>query len=174
MLLNKIKADQLAARKAKDGLATALLTTLIGDAEMVGKNAGRLVTDEEVVAVIKKFIKNIDFGIASTKDVSNIDGSADYYVNQLKEKSILAHSYEDEYLSEDYGGPVRAFIPYLWGYKSAKSVVRIELMDYYVPGFWELRGYTDSAEIEAGACRDINDGGKVKQIPDGEVTGFIK
>lgn len=89
MLLNKIKADQLAARKAKDGLATALLTTLIGDAEMVGKNAGRLVTDEEVVAVIKKFIKNIDFGIASTKDVSNIDGSADYYVNQLKEKSIL-------------------------------------------------------------------------------------
>lgn len=92
----------------------------------------------------------------------------------LKEKSLLAHSYGGEYLSEDYGGPVRAFIPYLWGYKSAKSVVRVELMDYYVPGFWELRGYTDSAEIEAGACRDINDGGKVKQIPDGEVTDFIK
>ena len=92
----------------------------------------------------------------------------------LKEKSIIAHSYEGEYLSEDYGGPIRAFIPYLWGYKSAKSIVRIELMDYYVPGYWEKRGYTDSAEIEAGKCRDINDGGKVKEIPAGEVTDFIK
>ncbi len=90
----------------------------------------------------------------------------------LKEKSLLAHSFDGEYLTEDYGGPVRAFIPYLWGYKSAKSVVKIELMDYYVPGFWEQRGYTDSAEIEPGMCRDINDGGKIKEIPGGEVTGF--
>ncbi len=89
-------------------------------------------------------------------------------------KSIMAHSFDSELLTEDYGGPLRAFIPYLWGYKSAKSVVRIELMDYYIPGFWEMRGYTDSAEIEAGACRDINDGGKIKQIPGGEVTGFVK
>ncbi len=82
----------------------------------------------------------------------------------LKEKSLLAYSYEGQYLSEDYGGPVRAFIPYLWGYKSAKSVVRVELMEYYVPGFWEQRGYTDSAEIEAGPCRDINAGGEIKTI----------
>jgi DMSO/TMAO reductase YedYZ molybdopterin-dependent catalytic subunit len=88
-------------------------------------------------------------------------------------KSIIAHSFDSEPLNEDYGGPIRAFIPYLWGYKSAKSIVRIELMDYYIPGFWELRGYTDSAEIEAGVCRDINDGGIVKQIPAGEVIRFI-
>ena len=82
----------------------------------------------------------------------------------LKEKSLLAHSYEGQYLSEDYGGPVRAFIPYLWGYKSAKSVVKVELMEYYVPGYWEIRGYTDSAEIEPGPCRDINAGGEIKTI----------
>lgn len=92
----------------------------------------------------------------------------------LREKSLLAHSFDGELLTEDYGGPVRAFIPYLWGYKSAKSVVKIELMDYYVPGFWEQRGYTDSAEIEPGLCRDINEGGKIKEIPGGEVTGFSK
>jgi DMSO/TMAO reductase YedYZ molybdopterin-dependent catalytic subunit len=82
----------------------------------------------------------------------------------LKENSLLAHSFDGQYLSEDYGGPVRAFIPYLWGYKSAKSVVKVELMEYYVPGFWETRGYTDSAEIETGPCRDINAGGAIKQI----------
>lgn len=91
----------------------------------------------------------------------------------LMEKSLLAWEYDGELLTEDYGGPVRAFIPYLWGYKSAKSVVKIELLDKYIPGFWEQRGYTDSAEIEAGPCRDINDNGKVKYIPDGEVTGFL-
>jgi len=91
----------------------------------------------------------------------------------LKEKSLLAWEFDHEYLSENYGGPVRALIPYLWGYKSAKSIVKIELMEYYVPGFWELRGYTDSAKIEAGPCRDINDGGKVKSIPDGEVLHFL-
>lgn len=91
----------------------------------------------------------------------------------LMEKSLLAWSFDEEYLSEDYGGPVRAFIPYLWGYKSAKSVIKIELMDYYIPGFWEKRGYTDSAIIEAGPCRDINDGGKVKTIPGGEVITFV-
>ncbi len=81
------------------------------------------------------------------------------------EKSLLAHSYNRQFLDEDYGGPVRAFIPYLWGYKSAKSVVKIELMEYYVPGFWEQRGYTDSGEIEPGPCRDMNEGGAIKQIP---------
>jgi hypothetical protein len=50
------------------------------------------------------------------------------------------------------------------GYKSAKSVVKVELMDHYVPGYWEKRGYTDSAEIEPGPCVDINAGGERKYI----------
>ena len=92
----------------------------------------------------------------------------------LKEKSLITWAFDGEPLHEDYGGPLRAFIPYLWGYKSAKSIVKIELMEYYVPGFWELRGYTDSAEILPGACRDINDGGKIKEIAGGdEVVDFL-
>lgn len=88
------------------------------------------------------------------------------------DRSLVAWEYNGHLLTEDYGGPVRAFIPYLWGYKSAKSIVKIELMTYYVPGFWETRGYTDSAEIETGPCRDMNDGGRMKRIPAGEVRGF--
>lgn len=58
-LLAQIKKDQLTARKSKDLIAASLLTTLIGEAEMVGKNDGnRDSTDAEVVAVIKKFVKN--------------------------------------------------------------------------------------------------------------------
>lgn len=58
-LMEQIRAKQVAARKAGAPEAS-LFTTLLGEAAMVGKNAGRDTTDQEVVAVVKKFIKNID------------------------------------------------------------------------------------------------------------------
>lgn len=61
MLLAKLRADQLVARKAKDDVRSALLTALVSEAAMVGKNAGnRESTDDEVIAVVKKFLKNAE------------------------------------------------------------------------------------------------------------------
>ena len=91
----------------------------------------------------------------------------------LRERTLLAYEFDGEPLEEDYGGPVRGFCPYLWGYKSAKSVVKIELMDHYLSGFWEQRGYPDDALIEAGKVRDMNQGGRLRSIPDGEVIQFL-
>ena len=90
-----------------------------------------------------------------------------------RERMLLAFEFDGEYLEEDYGGPVRVLCPYLWGYKSAKSVVEIELMDHYESGFWERLGYPDDAEIEAGKVRDMNSGGKIRPIPAGEVIHFL-
>lgn len=60
-LISLIKQNQVSARKTKDVVAAQLLTTLIGEAEMIGKNAGnREVTDSEVVALTKKFISNLN------------------------------------------------------------------------------------------------------------------
>ena len=63
-LMEQIKTRQIAARKAGDPQAS-LLTTLLGEAAMVGKNANRETTDAEVVAVVKKFIKNVDETISA-------------------------------------------------------------------------------------------------------------
>lgn len=69
MLLDQIKADALAARKAHDAVAASLGTTLLSEAAMVGKNAGnRDSTDAEVVAVVRKFVKNIDEALTALKD----------------------------------------------------------------------------------------------------------
>jgi DMSO/TMAO reductase YedYZ molybdopterin-dependent catalytic subunit len=89
-----------------------------------------------------------------------------------KEKMLLAYEFDGEYLEEDYGGPVRVFCPYLWGYKSAKSAVKVEFTDKYVSGYWEVRGYSDEAHIEAGRIRDLNSG-RTRSIPDGEVLRFL-
>jgi DMSO/TMAO reductase YedYZ molybdopterin-dependent catalytic subunit len=91
----------------------------------------------------------------------------------LRERTLLAYEFDGELLDEDYGGPVRGFCPYLWGYKSAKSVVKIELMDRYLSGFWEQRGYPDDALITAGKVRDMNQGGRLRTIPNGEVIHFL-
>jgi DMSO/TMAO reductase YedYZ molybdopterin-dependent catalytic subunit len=91
----------------------------------------------------------------------------------LRERTLLAYEFDGEYLEEDYGGPVRGFCPYLWGYKSAKSVVKVELMDRYLSGFWEQRGYPDDALIKAGKVRDMNQGGRLRPIPNGEVIRFL-
>jgi DMSO/TMAO reductase YedYZ molybdopterin-dependent catalytic subunit len=91
----------------------------------------------------------------------------------LRERTLLAYEFDDEYLEEDYGGPVRGFCPYLWGYKSAKSVVKIELTNRYTSGFWEQRGYPDHAHITAGKVRDMNQGGRLRPIPNGEVIQFL-
>lgn len=59
MLLATIKEAQVAARKARDSARATLLTTLIGEAEMVGKSSGnRASTDAEVLDVLRKFEKN--------------------------------------------------------------------------------------------------------------------
>ncbi len=91
----------------------------------------------------------------------------------MQEKTLLAYEFDGEPLEEDYGGPLRVFCPYLWGYKSAKSVIEVIFTDKYVSGYWEKRGYSDEAKITAGFVMDMNRGGKMRKIPDGEVVRFL-
>lgn len=72
-LITQIKQDQLAARKLKASVIVNLLTTLIGEAEMVSKNAGTSApSDEEVLAVTKKFLKGINETLKLTTDLDKI------------------------------------------------------------------------------------------------------
>ena len=90
----------------------------------------------------------------------------------MKERTLLAYEFDGEPLDSTYGGPVRIFCPYLWGYKSAKSVVAITLEDRSIPGFWEVRGYPDQAQITPRQILDVNSQRR-RRIPGGEVTEFL-
>ena len=90
----------------------------------------------------------------------------------LKERTLLAYEFDGEPLNSTYGGPVRIFCPYLWGYKSAKSVVAIDLVDRSIPGFWEVRGYPDQAVIKPRQILDVNSQRR-RRIPGGEVIEFL-
>jgi uncharacterized protein YqeY len=62
-LIEKIKSDQLQARKDRNPVATAVLTTLIGEVSKVGPDGNREVTDAKVVKTLKSFIGNIDLSL---------------------------------------------------------------------------------------------------------------
>ncbi len=59
---------------------------------------------------------------------------------------LLAHAWQGEPLSREHGGPVRAIVPKLYFWKSAKWIRRIELVAHNRPGFWEERGYHDRGD----------------------------
>lgn len=59
---------------------------------------------------------------------------------------LLAHSWDGQPLTREHGGPVRAIVPKLYFWKSAKWIRRIEFVASDHPGFWEQRGYHDHGD----------------------------
>jgi uncharacterized protein YqeY len=116
MLIEKIKTDQVAARKAYDAAKALLLTTLLGEATAVGKNNGnRETTDAEVVAIIKKFIKSMD----ETLDylgTSTDSKSMDTKVTVMLEKDILSAYLPKQMTQAEIEVALKAAIDEVGGY----------------------------------------------------------
>ena len=59
----------------------------------------------------------------------------------LSERALLADRHGGQPLPAEHGGPLRAVIPHLYAWKSAKWLASIELLDEDRRGFWERNGY---------------------------------
>ena len=59
----------------------------------------------------------------------------------LSDDALLADTHDGLPISADHGGPVRAIVPLLYAWKSAKWIRAIELIDFNRPGYWERGGY---------------------------------
>ena len=59
---------------------------------------------------------------------------------------LLVHQWEGAPLTTDHGGPVRMITPELYTWKGAKWINEIEFRDYDELGYWEKRGYSNTAE----------------------------
>lgn len=60
---------------------------------------------------------------------------------------MLAYEMDGGPISRPHGAPVRLVMPEMYGYKSVKWVVHIELGSTAQPGFWEQHGYDADAWI---------------------------
>ena len=77
--------------------------------------------------------------------------SADGYTTNLQldalldDDVIVAHGVFGKPLAHEHGGPVRLVVPKRYAWKGAKWVKEITFSDKDVKGFWEVRGYSNSA-----------------------------
>ncbi len=78
--------------------------------------------------------------------------AADGYTTSLPldacscDEDILAFRWEGKLIDKKLGGPVRVVIPEKYGYKSAMWLTKMILTKDEEPGYWETRGYSDSAD----------------------------
>ncbi len=65
----------------------------------------------------------------------------------LLDDVLLAYSMNNETLPANQGYPVKLVVPEQWGYKWAKWVTHIEVVDNDYKGYWESRGWADNAYL---------------------------
>jgi DMSO/TMAO reductase YedYZ molybdopterin-dependent catalytic subunit len=63
----------------------------------------------------------------------------------LKPDVLLVHTIEGKPLPREHGGPVRMITPQLYAWKGSKWISRIEFLSRNKLGFWEQRGYSNTA-----------------------------
>ena len=63
----------------------------------------------------------------------------------LKDDVLVVHTAEGKPLPTEHGGPARIITPQLYAWKGAKWIHRIELLSRDRRGYWELRGYSNTA-----------------------------
>ena len=59
---------------------------------------------------------------------------------------LLVHTWEGQPLPREHGGPVRMITPRLYAWKGTKWIRSIAFLAQDQRGFWEERGYSNSAE----------------------------
>lgn len=59
---------------------------------------------------------------------------------------MLVHTWEGKPLPIEHGGPCRMITPRLYAWKGSKWIHKIEFLEHDRPGFWEVRGYSNTAE----------------------------
>lgn len=69
----------------------------------------------------------------------------------MTEGTILAYEMNGERLPVEHGYPVRVIVPGLYGMMNAKWITDIELVKGVYNGFWQRKGWTNTASYQTGS-----------------------
>jgi DMSO/TMAO reductase YedYZ molybdopterin-dependent catalytic subunit len=97
--------------------------------------------------------------------------SADDYTEYVSLKDLstprvlLVYEMDDKPLPDVHGGPLRLIIPSKYGYKSVKTIVRLDFVEKEGTGYWEAFGYSKDATIQKGDdyALDLNEYRELKK-----------
>ncbi|HTI69057.1 MAG TPA: sulfite oxidase-like oxidoreductase [Candidatus Limnocylindria bacterium] len=64
----------------------------------------------------------------------------------LDDDVLIAHTWNGQPLPAEHGGPARVILPKRYAWKGAKWIREITFMGRDILGFWEVRGYSNTAD----------------------------
>jgi DMSO/TMAO reductase YedYZ molybdopterin-dependent catalytic subunit len=96
---------------------------------------------------IEKLVKPRDVAKAVTFECADNYTTSLFREELAGDDVLLVYKLNDEVLDEGLGFPVRLIVPSKYAYKSALWVVRLRFTRGKELGFWERRGYSDSADV---------------------------
>jgi DMSO/TMAO reductase YedYZ molybdopterin-dependent catalytic subunit len=89
-------------------------------------------------------------GVAPDADHVVFHGADDYTTNLSldvcdRDEVLLTWALDGDPLPADHGGPLRVVTPHRYAYKGAKWVTGVEVLTEPERGYWEKRGYSNTA-----------------------------
>ncbi len=101
---------------------------------------------------------------------------ADNYIEYLdreslnKDRSLLAYNMDGEPLSHEHGFPLRVIVPFKYGYKNPKAIMKIEYVAKPISGTWSKIGpYSIDGTILPGYDHPLDNNGTRRKIYGGEI-----
>lgn len=115
-----------------------------------------------------------------TQPIASANGAvfycADDYIEHLSleallnGRTLLAYGMNGEPLSDEHGFPLRLIVPFKYGYKNPKSILRIEWVSDARYGTWSKIGpYSPDGTILPGYDHPLDQNKKRRRITGGEV-----
>lgn len=82
--------------------------------------------------------------------VESLDGYSTVFPLEeaIGKKAIVALEMNGRPLDPVHGYPARLIVPHLYGWKSAKWISKIALLDHYKDGYWEALGYHPRGRVD--------------------------
>lgn len=84
----------------------------------------------------------------------------------MRQENFLPYMMNGVPLPPDHGFPLRIFIPGKYGMKQPKWITELEFADHEIPGYWETRGWSDTA------WRKVNSGFFSPKVEGGMMAFF--
>jgi DMSO/TMAO reductase YedYZ molybdopterin-dependent catalytic subunit len=63
----------------------------------------------------------------------------------MREEVLFTYKFDGDQLPREHGGPLRVVTPHKYAYKGAKWVTGVEFLTEPQRGYWEKRGYSNTA-----------------------------
>ena len=134
------------------GTADAFSTERFGSSAMVEGAQGRVLIDcpDMIGAALRKAreASGWDVDVLSVTDIvlTHLHGDHCNGLESLGFRRWLQREADGHPLPREHGGPCRMITPKLYAWKGTKWIRKIDFLSANQPGFWEQRGYSDTAE----------------------------